>query len=472
MDNSFGNGGIVILALSNWFDQVGEIALQQDGKIVVAGLQGVQNTNSNSNIPFILRLNTDGSFDENFGSNRNGIVVQDFRDIYVQIRSLCILPDGKIIMGGEEDWIYGTQMAIFKYNSTGSLDESFGNRGIMETNFEWGERDPNEFGSFYDILVLPDGRLFCAGSTAYAKFLLCQFNADGSTDNSFGDGRGYVTYTNLPTYAYGRHAHLAKGDKILVFGTYFLANGLDDGTGVYRFNNDGSLDSSFGTNGIAVSGFDDIGGLMSRRASAVQPDGKIVTGVSVYPDYDDEYAHIGLMRFNGDGGISPAGYVRIKKWMKKYGITWAGAFVSKGNTYTVERSTDGHTFIAIASVKKSNNMGEYAYEDPSPAKGKNYYRLSYITGDGKKLYSNAIIIEEVRVQVSPNPVINTLQINGLSTDTKARLYIVGIGGIIKMATTATTQNFSWNVAGLNKGYYLLRIETGNNELVHKKFFKE
>ena len=160
--------------------------------------------------------------------------------------------------------------------------------------------------------------------------------------------------------------------------------------------------------------------------------------------------------------------------MKKNGISWwPGSYMSKGGSYTVQRSADGVHFTTVAPVNKPASTGEneYSYEDPSPAKGNNYYRLAYTNAAGKNVYSNIIAIEEVAaVHIYPNPVTNYINIAGING--KTELYITDISGNIKMVANTTNKNFNWNVAALSKGYYILKIEAEGKEVVIKKFYKE
>ncbi|MBC1238437.1 DUF4347 domain-containing protein [Nostoc sp. 2RC] len=129
LDSSFGNGGRVITSMSDGQDFIASILIQPDGKIVVTG--GVM-VNGNNN--FILaRYNSNGSLDTNFGSN--GKVITDFPGTDDFGNSVALQSDGKIVVAGSTGNIGSNgDFALARYNSNGTLDTSFGNGGKVVTD--------------------------------------------------------------------------------------------------------------------------------------------------------------------------------------------------------------------------------------------------------------------------------------------------------------------------------------------------
>lgn len=160
----------------------------------------------------------------------------------------------------------------------------------------------------------------------------------------------------------------------------------------------------------------------------------------------------------------------VKKWLKKHGLTWPGTS-AKSNGYQIQRSTDGINFATVASVSKPGNNNTYTYEDPSPAKGNNYYRLVYKANAGADIYSNILLIEYTAINIFPNPVTESLHIRNMQGK-KAFLKISDMAGNIKFSASTNAENFNWNVSALHKGYYVLCIESVSNEPLYRKFYKE
>ena len=261
LDPSFGSEGKVITDLGG-NEGSDSVALQPDGKIVVAGV-------SSGNFA-IVRYNSDGSLDPSFGSE--GKVIIDFGS-NESGGNIAIQPDGKIVMAGES----AGNFAISRYNSDGSLDSSFGTEGKLTTDL--GGQD---YG--LGIVLQPDGKILVAGESA-DNFALVRYNSDGSLDTSFGTG-GHLT-TDLGGDDVGRSVALQPDGKILVVGE------SDSNFALVRYNSDGSLDTSFGSDGQVIT---DLGGDDIVRSVAIQPDGKIV----VAGESDGDFA---LARYNCDGSL-------------------------------------------------------------------------------------------------------------------------------------------------------------------------
>ncbi len=130
LDPTFGTGGKVITSF-NGFDEAAAMALQADGKIVTAGFSGP----ASGSFDFALaRLNPDGSLDPTFGTG--GKVIIDFGGPgEEQGRSVAVQPDGKIVVAGISI-VGGTfDFALARLNPDGSLDPTFGTGGKVTTDF-------------------------------------------------------------------------------------------------------------------------------------------------------------------------------------------------------------------------------------------------------------------------------------------------------------------------------------------------
>lgn len=133
-------------------DGANALALQSDGKIVVAGFSSVD---GGSTFQFIVvRYNTDGTIDTTFGTN--GIVTTNFNGVDDEANGVAIQADGKIVVDGYTTTGGGTEFALARYLTDGTLDPSFGAGGLVTTPFA-GPSDAN------DVTIQPDGKIVAAG---------------------------------------------------------------------------------------------------------------------------------------------------------------------------------------------------------------------------------------------------------------------------------------------------------------------
>jgi len=269
LDTSFGTDGKVTTDFFGRYDGVMGIALQPDGKIVVAG-----SAEDPSDVFALARYNIDGSLDTSFGVNG-----KIFTDIFGFARDLAIQLDGKIVVIGTND----SDFVVARYTTDGSLDTSFDTDGTATTDF-FGESDCS-----YSVVLQPDGKIVVAGYSSNGTnndFALARYNIDGSLDASFGiDGK--VT-TDFGAGDFGRSVVLQPDGKIIVVG-----NSSSD-FALARYNSDGSLDTNFGTDGKVITDFS--GGDQVGFDTVLQIDGKIVVvGVS-----SSDFA---LARYNSDGSL-------------------------------------------------------------------------------------------------------------------------------------------------------------------------
>lgn len=192
LDVSFGNGGKVATEFfgSQGYADVLALALQPDGKLVVAG-----DASDGGKDHFALaRYSVDGSLDPSFGTGEK--VTTDFSGVYEYPQAVVIQTDGKIVAGGalsRDTSDASTQdFALARYNSDGTLDASFGSGGKVTTDI-FGNRD-----DLFAIALQPDGKLVAAGRARHTNsndsfdWVLARYLSNGSLDPSFGSG-GKVT---------------------------------------------------------------------------------------------------------------------------------------------------------------------------------------------------------------------------------------------------------------------------------------
>lgn len=182
LDGSFSGDGKQATDLGG-LDYGRAVALQADGKIVVAGSSLV---GADGNFA-VARYNPDGSLDSSFSDD--GTEITDFGERH-DAEAVAIQPDGKIVVAGTSDSDNGN-FALARYNADGSLDSSFAGDGLQTTNF--GHRD---YG--HTVAVQPDSRIVVAGESA-VDFALARYNADGTPDGLFGgDGTQTTDFGLMP----------------------------------------------------------------------------------------------------------------------------------------------------------------------------------------------------------------------------------------------------------------------------------
>ncbi len=238
LDASFGSGGIVTHDIAA-DDIATEITIQQDQKIVVAGFCG------SSNKDFaLMRCNTDGSLDASFGSL--GIVTTDIVSTDNFGFSVAIQEDGKIVAAGYSGSV-STDFALVRYNTDGSLDPTFGSGGKVTQDIAAND-------SAQAITIQQNQKIVVAGysGSGSTDFALVRYNTDGTLDTSFGS-LGIVTTDIASTNDQGHAVALQSDEKILVFGITY--SGSVRHLALVRYNTDGSLDASFGSDGIVTTSF-------------------------------------------------------------------------------------------------------------------------------------------------------------------------------------------------------------------------
>src|SRR5437016_10844433 len=189
LDPTFGIGGMVMTELKRRSGLADGVAIQSDGKLVVVGQTYKNNDYSDEDFA-VTRYNTDGTLDNTFG--RGGKVRTDFPGLAAVPSAVVIQPDGKIVVAGGAfpQFTFAGNFEVVRYNPNGSLDRSFGNGGIVTTTFPEGSYA-------FDVALQPDGKIVAAGTVfvdfipgepSNTDFALARYNADGTPDAAFGIG--------------------------------------------------------------------------------------------------------------------------------------------------------------------------------------------------------------------------------------------------------------------------------------------
>ena len=290
-DVSFSADGAATAAIGAGNDRTGGMAIQSDGKIVVAGYSH----NGTNYDAALLRFRANGTPDSGFGEA--GQLVAPLGTANDYARATAIQANGTILVAGDGFNGSNSDIIVARCTSVGFLDSSYGTGGKTTVTFG---ATAGEMARA--IAIQPDGKAviagFTDGGTVHDKFALVRLTTTGALDNTFGTGGKVSTSINGNDDQAAAIA-LQPDGKILAAGLTTLADGTTD-FAIVRYLADGTLDSTFGSGGKVVvrTSFGDDG----ARGIAVQGDGCIVivgraqSGTSVD-------GNIALVRLLPDGSL-------------------------------------------------------------------------------------------------------------------------------------------------------------------------
>ncbi|HEX7245293.1 MAG TPA: hypothetical protein VF245_07000 [Solirubrobacterales bacterium] len=285
LDESFGGGDGKVLTdfPETDFDAANAVVVQPNGKIVAAGMAW-PDTDSPQSIA-LARYEGDGSLDEGFGEDEDGLVVTSFPESEGDVANAILLrPSGKLVaVGTVHDPPNGTgrgEVGLVQYGTDGTPDTGFGGGDGMAS-----ARSVTQATS---AALAPNGQIAVAGG--FQNFLTGRFESDGSVDTSYdGEGALFPGWHGEGRLAYA--VQVQKNGRVIAAGTIH-----DEETGavnyaVARYETDGSLDTSFGEDGMVTTEFEE--SQNGARAIALQPDGKIVIAGGAPGGF-------GVIRYEGD----------------------------------------------------------------------------------------------------------------------------------------------------------------------------
>jgi uncharacterized delta-60 repeat protein len=274
LDPTFGTGGMVTTDINRSTDIANAVAVQSDGKLIVVG-QTYKNNDFSGEDFVVTRYNTDGTLDNTFG--RSGKVRTDFAGLAAVPSAVVIQTDGKIVVAGGAFPLFTFlgDIKIVRYNPNGSLDTSFGVGGIVTTTFPEGSYA-------FDVALQPDGKIVAAG-TVFVNFIpgeqsdtdfaLARYNSDGSLDTTFGNG-GTVTTDFFGNEDDAFSVLIQTDGKIVAVGSANNPASYYDFAAV-RYLSNGTMDTTFGVAGKVSTDFG-VAGFDRAHSAALQADGKIV----------------------------------------------------------------------------------------------------------------------------------------------------------------------------------------------------
>ena len=481
LDNTFGVNGIVTTSFGPYTQaRVLDLAIQADGKIVVIGLFTTVGLNSFEYR--IIRYNANGSLDNSFGNA--GIVNPSYgMSPGLSRNHLKIQADGKILVQDSQN--------LARYNTNGSLDITFGSAGIITCNLK-------------DFAIQADGKIVITSSesfsqTTYGAWSIKRYNTNGTLDTTFGiDGDAAITPTPTTEYGYLTNLSIQTDGKIIVNG-YQATN---QSFILSRFNTNGSLDNTFGVNGIIY--YDGYIGYDRDLVLAIQADGKILSIVGV----DELLPAQKIARFNTNGILNNTfgNFGVITPQVESGGcgpvsdgadlcLQTDGKIVVVGHSnnngqddFTLNRfNTNGSldiTFGVAGIINTSIETASYANAVAIQADGKIVVAGRSIDGSGDVFQSVYTIVRynnnstgdisesniSSQISIYPNPFSNatTLKTNNLFENATFIVYNT-LGEQVSKIDNISGQTFTFYRENLEQGIYFYQLKENNIIVSENRF---
>ena len=242
------------------------VALQTDGKIVVAGTVGIGSSDF-----AVARYGSDGTADPSFSGDGFAVILASTNP---ELASVAVQPNGAILVA---DGV----TEIIRLSSDGALDASFSEDGTLTL--------PGGYRGVGGLALQADGKIVLVGTDFSERIFVTRLDSDGDLDATFSDD-GKVT-TAPAAFNSGKAVAIQSDGKIVVAGSSGDAY-TDDYTAI-RYQTDGSLDPSFSGDGIATA---DVGGFDIANSIAIQSDGAILVG-------GEEFGFFAVARFLPSGSL-------------------------------------------------------------------------------------------------------------------------------------------------------------------------
>ncbi|MEP7318930.1 MAG: T9SS type A sorting domain-containing protein [Panacibacter sp.] len=268
------------------------VAIQPDKKIVIGGSVAI-----GSNTVFGLwRLNSDGTNDSTFGTN--GYQTVAFSG-YVICFTMTLQNDDKILIGGNDGNFYAgnSSLILARLKPNGQLDNTFSGDGKFSLNLTRKSLTCNE------ILLKPNGDIIATGQldtvvrpSFINEFFATRLHSNGIIDSSFGNNGIVRVKNSISDIAYC--AGLLPDGRI-VMGGFSKLGSAGNIASVLCITAKGTVDNTFGINGWVYPAF--YGATAVLNAALVQPNGKIILAGDVYNT--NASSAVGLVRLNGNGTL-------------------------------------------------------------------------------------------------------------------------------------------------------------------------
>ncbi len=477
---------------------INKILIQPDGKILVCA-EGYYPSEATQAV--VTRYNTAGSFDTTFGGGDGTVRSKDDSaiDLWTHASGMGLQSTGKIIIAGD---VFYNEERIFRLNADGSLDSSFGIDGVINRprpNAEYithvGIQSDNK------IIVCGEEKRFVNGILVKHIFLW-RYTENGFLDTTFGNS-GAVSYTNSnwldgnEIYLNINDLIVLSDDKIIINQSYTALT--SSFVMLRKFNADGTSDNSFGTNGEAVKGQVSNDGNYKFSSSSVQENGSIVTSFTSRDVVNSNYTE-SIFRINAQGILDPlfninldnptnfpeslqvkvSGdkiYIIKKVDQNGYGFDEILCYDLDGNPVTsfgingtslLNQNDIPQSYPNKAAISPNGNI--YLVSDTNdPNNSANHlFLVTNVVGFNPSL-SVSDNEEDYKTIVYPNPTTGIVTISNIENQTIDKIELVdSLGKILSIQTENTSQI---NLSTFSKGIYIIKMYSGNS-ISQKRIIKQ
>lgn len=345
-DPDFGTQGVLNVPSVWGFTSMG---IQHDGKIVAAGERGT------------VRVNSDGSLDTTFGNN--GFVPE-----LLKVNALAIQPDGKIVLAGyvQENGAY--DCAVGRLQTNGVPDGSFAVNGLLRFSFS------PDFDQATSVALQKDGKIVIAGEALYSSFdfLVGRITTNGVPDGSFNEVGMQTKNIRYSDSAFA--IAIEPGGKILVAGeSHYRYPPVNYDMVLVRYNSDGTEDLTLSQFGYVATDFG-AGSDEVAQALVLQPDGKILVGgrarpaptsLNLNPPYD-----FALVRYTGGFVPPPAIEIKTSVVNGRLNLSWTGA---GEQLYEVRATADFINWETVATIQASDSNVVWEDQEGTNQRASRFY---------------------------------------------------------------------------------------------------
>ena len=356
LDTQYGTNGLTTTEIVNGLLNYSYTAvLQSDGKLVLGG-----HTYDGNGTQFVVaRYDTSGALDSQFGTGGYTIVSIGSSSIGDYTQGIAIQSTGRIILAGTSYNGSNSDFTMVGFDSNGLVDSTFGIDGSVITAI--GSENDN----CYSIAIQADDKILLGGDIQNGStytFACARYTVNGVLDNSFGTGGIGIFQISTNDDDYGYSIQVQNDGKILFGGTGY--NGSDYDFIIFRLDTNGVRDSGFGVNGMATKDFG-VGNSDWGRVIRIQSDGKILVAgkTSIIG------SAFGIARFDENGiidntfGTNGISYIQVANAQHNtYGMT-----IDLNNEIVICGSAPASTPDNFILVRYHNDLGTGITENGTPA---------------------------------------------------------------------------------------------------------
>jgi len=286
LDPAFGSAGIASTAFGG-YGAAARVVVQADGRIVAAGQTALGEF-------ALARYTTSGALDTSFNGTGK-VTTTPSGSCSGQARALALQADGKIVVAGAScpNFTSTRNFTVYRYNTDGSLDTSFGSAGKTTVNFYAGASEANA--------VAVQGSSIWVAGYAGSGFALARLTSGGTLDYSFGGGTGTVT-SSVGTGSAFANSLIIQADGKPVLAGYASSSGTV--FALARYTTSGALDATFGSGGKVLT---NVAGTSAGNAAiatslAIQSDGNLVAAGYAKSTSAGPY-RFAVVRYTGTGAL-------------------------------------------------------------------------------------------------------------------------------------------------------------------------